>query len=66
MHREAKKNALLAEAENEIMDVGDRNTQDGFFIHLQNTDSLILAQINVEQVSHKTPRSKNPWLLYLR
>merc|ERR1711962_1115496 len=27
MHREAKKNALLAEAENEIMDVGDRNTQ---------------------------------------
>ena len=31
MHREAKKNALLAEAENEIMDVGDRNTQDGFF-----------------------------------
>ena len=29
MHREAKKNALLAEAENEIMDVGDRNTQDG-------------------------------------
>ena len=30
MHREAKKNALLAEAENEIMDVGDRNTQDGF------------------------------------
>ena len=34
MHREAKKNALLAEAENEIMDVGDRNTQDGFWNYL--------------------------------
>ena len=35
MHREAKKNALLAEAENEIMDVGDRNTQDGFWNYLK-------------------------------
>ena len=59
MHREAKKNALLAEAENEIMDVGDRNTQDGFCNYLQNTDSLILDQTTVEQVSYKMSRSKN-------
>ena len=30
MHREAKKNALLAEAENNIMDQGDKNTQERF------------------------------------
>ena len=65
MHREAKKNALLAEAENEIMDVGDRNTQDGVSKILWNTDTLILNQITIEQVSNQMTRSKNPLELSL-